>query len=83
LDSHTNSVEYSNTDPHLVGHPRSLTIYHWIGIYGYQNYGNYTMYADSIHGTNFWPSWDGNVPAYSSIPSGTMTTLLNGRGFVW
>lgn len=80
-----NTVEYSGSqNPHLVGHPANLTIYHWIGIYGYQNYGNFTMYADSIHGTNFWPSWDGNVPAYTTdYPSSTMTTLLNGRGFVW
>lgn len=78
-----NTVEYSGTNnPHLVGHPTDLTIYHWIGIYGYQNYGNYTMYADSIHGTTFW-SWAVNVPATSSYSSSSMTTLLNGRGFVW
>jgi hypothetical protein len=73
-------VEYANTDPHLTGHPRSWTIYHWIGIYGYQNYGNLTMYADSIHGTNF-QSWDGAVPAYTTnYSSSDMTTLLNQRG---
>jgi hypothetical protein len=78
-----NIVEYANTDPHLVGHPRSMTIYHWIGIYGYANYGGGSTYADSVHGdTQFW-NWAANVPAYSTISSSDMTTLLNQRGFVW
>lgn len=78
-----NIVEYANTDPHLVGHPRTMTIYHWIGIYGYSNNGGYTKYADSVSGdTQFW-SWAANVPAYSSFSSSDMTTLLNQRGFVW
>lgn len=78
-----NIVEYANTDPHLVGHPRSMTISHWIGIYGYTNYGYDTSYADSISGDAYiWP-WAVNVPAYSTISSSDMTTLLNQRGFVW
>jgi hypothetical protein len=78
-----NIVEYANTDPHLVGHPRTVTIYHWIGIYGYLDYGTFTSYADSIHGDSSIWSWAVNVPAYSWIPSSDMTTLLNQRGFVW
>ena len=78
-----NIVEYSNSDPHLVGHPRSMTIYHWIGIYGYTSYGNNTSYADSVHGDSWIWSWAANVPAYSTISSSSMTTLLNQRGYVW
>lgn len=60
-----------------------MTIYHWIGIYGYTNYGYNTSYADSIHGDSWIWSWAVNVPAYSTISSSDMTTLLNQRGFVW
>jgi uncharacterized membrane protein len=77
-----NIVEYAG-GAHLVGHPGDKTIYHWIGIYGYSSSGASTRYADSVHGdTGFWP-WAANVPAYSTISSSTMTTLLNRRGFVW
>lgn len=78
-----NIVEYANTDPHLVGHPRTMTIYHWIGIYGYTSYGYNTSYADSVHGDSWIWSWAVNVPAYSTISSSSMTTLLNQRGYVW
>lgn len=78
-----NIVEYANTDPHLVGHPRTQTIYHWIGIYGYASSGDATKYADSISGDSWIWSWAVNVPAYSSFSSTSMTTLLNQRGFVW
>lgn len=42
-----NVVEYAN-QVHLWGHPQGYTIYHWIAIYGYTNYGNDTSYADSV-----------------------------------
>ncbi len=79
-----NIVEYSGTNnPHLVGHPQSATIYHWIAIRGYNNYGSTTDYADSISGDSWiWP-WAVNVPPYSSISSSAMTTLLNGKGYIW
>jgi hypothetical protein len=78
-----NIVEYANRDPHLVGHPRTVTIYHWIAIFGYSSSGSDTTYADSVHGdTQFW-TWARNVPATSTISSSSMTTLLNQRGFVW
>jgi hypothetical protein len=68
---------------HLVGHPTSTTIYHWIAIKGYTNAGNTTTYVDSVSGDNWiWP-WAANVPAQSNYSSSTMTSLLNGRGFVW
>ncbi len=77
-----NIVEYAG-GVHLVGHPGDKTIYHWIGIYGYSSSGGATRYADSVHGdTGFW-TWAVNVPAYSTISSSSMTTMLNRRGFVW
>jgi len=79
-----NIVEYAGSNnPHLVGHPSSLTIYHWIAIKGYTSYGNNTTYDDSVSGDSWIWSWAANVPAVSTIASTTMTTLLNGRGFVW
>ena len=78
-----NIVEYQNTDPHLVGHPRGLTIYHWIAIYGYTYYGVDTKYADSVSGDAWIWSWAANVPPYSSFASSDMTTLLNQRGVVY
>lgn len=78
-----NIIEYANQDPHLVGHPRNQTILHWIAVYGYDNNGGNTWYADSVHGDSWIWSWAANVPANSSFSSGSMTTLLNQRGFVW
>jgi len=77
-----NTVEYSGSNLHLNGHPTSMTIYHWIAFFGYSSSGASSSYADSIANTTFW-SWAPNVPAYSSFSSSSMTTLLNGRGFVW
>ncbi len=78
-----NIVEYANNGPRLIGHPQSATIYHWIAIRGYTNYGTNTYYADSISGDSWiWP-WAVNVPPYSTISSSDMTTLLNGRGYIW
>jgi hypothetical protein len=77
-----NVVEYAG-GAHLVGHPTNETIYHWIAITGYTGFDTYTTYVDSVHGdTQFW-SWAANVPPQSTISSGTMTSLLNGRGYVW
>jgi hypothetical protein len=82
-----NIVEVSSDNVRLVGHPSNLTpyggaIYHWIAIYGYDNNGGDTWYADSIGGTTFW-AFSANVPRYSSYSSSNMTILLNRRGFVW
>lgn len=77
------NVVESAGGPHLVGHPTNETIYHWIAVMGYTNYGDYTTYVDSVHGdTQFW-SWAANVPAQSTIDSGSLTTMLNGRGYIW
>jgi hypothetical protein len=78
-----NIVEYANTDRHLVGHPRTAPIFHWIAIKGYANYGYSATYDDSGSGdTQIW-SWAVNVPPVSTKSSSDMTTLLNQRGFVW
>lgn len=68
---------------HLVGHPVTVEITHWVAAYGYSNSGWTTHYADSVAGTNFW-SWAGNVPRYSLYNSTTLVNgMLNGRGYVW
>jgi hypothetical protein len=68
--------------PHLVGHPTSREIFHWFEIRGYQNSGGSTMYEDSVHGASSI-SWSGSVPAYSTVASGTIVTIISGRGYVW
>ncbi len=78
-----NIVEYANSGPRLIGHPQSTTIYHWIAIRGYTNYGANTCCADSISGDSWIWSWIVNVPPYSTISSSDMTTLLNSRRYIW
>jgi len=68
--------------PHLVGHPTNREIFHWFEIRGYQNSGGSTMYEDSVHGASSI-SWSGSVPAYSTMASGTIVTIVSGRGYVW
>lgn len=78
-------AEFANTDPHLVGHPRDLTIYHWVAANGYFSSGADVNYDDSIHGdTQFW-SWASNVPASSEFATSDMNTLMaqGGYGWVW
>jgi hypothetical protein len=68
---------------HLRGHPQGYTIYHWIAIYGYTNYGNDTSYADSVaNAPSIW-FYQSVVPYNSGYSNGDMTTLLSGRGMVW
>lgn len=69
-------------NPHLVGHPTNTDIFHWIAIYGYGSSGDTVAYADSVHNAPS-VSWYASVPAYSSISTSTMATILNGRGYVW
>lgn len=68
--------------PHLDGHPRYQTIFHWFDIYGYANSGGTTDYEDSVHGASSI-SWSGDVPAYSALASSVITTIVGGRGYVW
>jgi hypothetical protein len=68
--------------PHLVGHPGNREIFHWFEIRGYQNTGGSTMYEDSVHGASSI-SWSGSVPAYSTLASSTIVTIISGRGYVW
>jgi len=68
--------------PHLVGHPVSREIFHWFEIRGYQDSGSSTMYEDSVHGASSI-SWSGSVPAYSTLASSTIVTIVSGRGYVW
>ena len=67
---------------HLVGHPTNRTIYHWFEIRGYQNSGASTMYEDSVHGATSI-GWSPNVPAYSTLSSTAIVSIVSGRGYVW
>lgn len=66
---------------HLVGHP-NRTIYHWVAIKGYGDWGNQTHYADSVAGASSI-SWSSGVPAYSYISSDTIMRIMGGRGYIW
>ena len=67
---------------HLVGHPTDRTIFHWFEIRGYQSYGAATMYEDSVHNASS-VSWAASVPAYSTLPSEQIVSIVSGRGYVW
>jgi len=67
---------------HLNGHPTDRTIFHWFEIRGYYGSGDTTLYEDSVHGATSI-SWSGSVPAYSSLPSYKIVSILGGRGYVW
>lgn len=91
-------AEPSGQQIRLIGHPISVSIYHWIALEGYTSSGYNTTYADSIHnayngaywigGTSdnkahIW-SWESGVPAYSTVSnSSTMVPLLETFGYMW
>ena len=68
---------------HLVGHPDNRTIFHWFDIRGYTGSGANTMYEDSVHGAEDVIGWASGVPAYSTLPSTAIVTIVGGRGYVW
>ena len=68
--------------PHLVGHPPGQTILHWFDIRGYSGAGAFTDYEDSVHGASN-VGWSAGVPAYSTLPTGTVAVILGARGYVW
>lgn len=68
--------------PHLVGHPVNQTIFHWFDIRGYKKSGATTDYEDSVHGASSI-GWAATVPAYSSLPSKTIVTIIGARGYAW
>jgi hypothetical protein len=68
--------------PHLAGHPMNQTIFHWFDIRGYEASGGVTDYQDSVHGASSI-GWSGAVPAYSSLASSTIMSILGARGYDW
>jgi hypothetical protein len=68
--------------PHLVGHPQSSTIFHYVELRGYTSSGDNTKYEDTVHGASSI-SWSAGVPAYSTMDSGTIATIFGGRGYIW
>jgi len=67
---------------HLAGHP-DANIFHWFDIRGYTSSGANTMYEDSVHGAENVISWAGNVPAYTTMSTSRIVTIVGGRGYVW
>jgi hypothetical protein len=67
---------------HLAGHPNT-NIFHWFDIRGYTNSGAYTMYEDSVHGADNVIGWAAGVPAYTTMSTSKIVTILGGRGYVW
>jgi hypothetical protein len=65
--------------PHLTGHPTDRVIGHWIAVHGYDADGAWSFYADSVHGTGFWPQ----VPAHDWITSADLMELMAPRGYIW
>jgi hypothetical protein len=74
--------ETSTSDHHLVGHPGDRTIFHWFEIRGYDTSGATTLYEDSVHGAAS-VGWSAAVPAYSSLPSSWIISIVSGRGYIW
>jgi hypothetical protein len=74
--------ETQSSDYHLVGHPTDRTIFHWFEIRGYESSGGSTMYEDSVHNATS-VSWYAGVPAYSTLPSRQIVSIVSGRGYVW
>jgi hypothetical protein len=74
--------ETQSSAHHLVGHPTDRTIFHWFEIRGYQNSGASTMYEDSVHNASS-VSWHEGVPAYSTLPSSWIVSIVSGRGYIW
>jgi hypothetical protein len=67
---------------HLVGHPTNQQIFHWFEMRGYQGSGASTMYEDSVHGASSI-GWSGSVPAYSTLASSQIVSIVAGRGYIW
>jgi hypothetical protein len=76
------AYETSGSQFHLNGHPPDRSIWHWFDIRGYTNSGGSTMYEDSVHNAPT-VSWYAGVPAYSTLPSNQIVTIVGGRGYVW
>jgi hypothetical protein len=68
--------------PHLNGHPRDQEILHWFDIRGYTSSGASTMYEDSVHNATS-VTWHAGVPAYSTLSSSKIVTIVEGRGYIW
>jgi hypothetical protein len=68
--------------PHLVGNPVNQTIFHWFDIRGYRNFGKVTNYEDSVHGASSI-GWSTAVPAYSSMTTSAIVSILGARGYDW
>ncbi|WP_157549777.1 hypothetical protein [Nonomuraea candida] len=76
-----NTAETPTSD-HLAGHPTNRNIFHWIGVYGYDAYGDWTMYIDPAGNSAAVPA-DWNAPSYDGIYSDTLVGIFSSRGYIW
>jgi hypothetical protein len=67
---------------HLVGHPKTSTIFHWFTTYAYSSSGAVISYEDSASG-GAGVSFAASVPKYSSLSSTAIAHIVGGRGYVW
>lgn len=76
-------VEYHNAT-HLDQHPNlNQTIFHWVAIRGYSNWGNNTHYVDPVYGATTIP-WNSYVHAPNHrITSSSMWDMVRYRGIMW
>jgi hypothetical protein len=77
-----NVVENVNGGPHLVGHPDTRVIYHWVAIRGYSEYSNKVHYVDSAYGGQGLQGFtltQGN----QRIAFHNMFLMIYHRGYVW
>lgn len=78
-----NVIEYSYSGPKLVGHPNSLSLQHWVPIYGYSQYGDAAAYADPASGGQGISFDTSQIPKYAELPASTWSTLVKDRGIIW
>lgn len=79
---------YEESDPsapHLAGHPGGQVIQHWVGAYGFSNYGATTLYDDSVYGVpSSVISWAPQVPSpQNTEASSDMWTMMSDGASVY
>ncbi|NUT53956.1 MAG: hypothetical protein HOV94_42705 [Saccharothrix sp.] len=74
-----NTYEVAGSSYRLNNHPLGRTIWHWVAIYGYDNSGDTTHYADSI--ATYGDGYE-YVQRYNAIGSLTIAVAMGERGYI-
>jgi hypothetical protein len=82
-----NTLEVANNAGlHYNDHKLSISIYHWISIYGYSSYGDTLLFQDPVGGSTA-VSWSAGVARTFSMTDdktySVMKNSLGTRGFAW